>query len=185
MRWQIMRQIEIVEMETIMEMEATTQEAVVEGRHTLLVTIGNDAAYRMPWKTLMKMMTKNYFPRSEIKKLETEFWNLSMKGTDVESYTQCFQELILLCSRMIPDEDDKVERKTFGIRVTETYLKFVDFNTLSLQERRTVEHASMRLRHTVKQRASNGREYRAGLGFRSYTSRSHYWNVSKQTTRYE
>nr|GEY73180.1 reverse transcriptase domain-containing protein [Tanacetum cinerariifolium] len=32
MRWQIMRQIKTVEMETIMEMEATTQETVVEGR---------------------------------------------------------------------------------------------------------------------------------------------------------
>ncbi|GJS84288.1 hypothetical protein Tco_0750829 [Tanacetum coccineum] len=33
-----------------------------------------------------------------------------MKGTDVESYTQRFQELILLCSRMVPDESDKVEK---------------------------------------------------------------------------
>ncbi|GKB07779.1 putative reverse transcriptase domain-containing protein [Tanacetum coccineum] len=35
-------------------------------------TVGHDAAYGMPWKTLMKMMTENYYPRSEIKKLETE-----------------------------------------------------------------------------------------------------------------
>ncbi|GKA33213.1 reverse transcriptase domain-containing protein [Tanacetum coccineum] len=78
-------------------------------------TVVHDAAYGMPWKTLMKMMTKNYCPRSEIKKLETELWNLTMKGTDVESYTQRFQELVLLCSRMVPNESDKVEKYTGGL----------------------------------------------------------------------
>ncbi|GKA58524.1 putative reverse transcriptase domain-containing protein, partial [Tanacetum coccineum] len=71
-------------------------------------TVGHDAAYRTPWKTLMKMMTENYCLRSEIKKLETELWNLTMKGNDVESYTQHFQELILLCSRMVSDKSNKV-----------------------------------------------------------------------------
>nr|GEV25828.1 hypothetical protein [Tanacetum cinerariifolium] len=43
-------------------------------------TVGHDAAYRMPWNTLMKMMTESYCPRSEIKKLKTKLWNLTMKG---------------------------------------------------------------------------------------------------------
>ncbi|GJV51644.1 hypothetical protein Tco_1447385 [Tanacetum coccineum] len=34
--------------------------------------VGHDATYGMPWKTLMKMMTEAYYPRSEIKKLEIE-----------------------------------------------------------------------------------------------------------------
>ncbi|GJT73676.1 putative reverse transcriptase domain-containing protein, partial [Tanacetum coccineum] len=41
--------------------------------------VGHDAAYGMPWKTLLTMMTKAYRSRSEIKKLETEFYNLTMK----------------------------------------------------------------------------------------------------------
>ncbi|GJU98862.1 reverse transcriptase domain-containing protein [Tanacetum coccineum] len=73
-------------------------------------TVGHDAAYGMPWKTLMKMMTDKYCPRREIKKLEIEIWNLKVKGTDVERYTQRFQELALLCGRMFPDESDKVEK---------------------------------------------------------------------------
>ncbi|GJY29601.1 reverse transcriptase domain-containing protein [Tanacetum coccineum] len=32
-------------------------------------TVGHDVAYEMPWKTLKKMMTAKYCPRSEIKKL--------------------------------------------------------------------------------------------------------------------
>ncbi|GJX48739.1 putative reverse transcriptase domain-containing protein [Tanacetum coccineum] len=35
-------------------------------------TIGHDASYRMPWQTLMKMLTDKYCPRGKIKKLEIE-----------------------------------------------------------------------------------------------------------------
>ncbi|GJR41487.1 hypothetical protein Tco_1217171 [Tanacetum coccineum] len=59
------------------------------------------------------MMTEKYCPRGEIKKLETEIWNLKGKGTDVVSYTQRFQELALLCGRMFHEVSDEVE-KYFG-----------------------------------------------------------------------
>ncbi|GJT92484.1 putative reverse transcriptase domain-containing protein [Tanacetum coccineum] len=51
-------------------------------------TIGHDVAYAMTWKALKKMMTDKYYPRGKIKKLEIELWNLKVKGTDVESYSQ-------------------------------------------------------------------------------------------------
>ncbi|GJU90119.1 putative reverse transcriptase domain-containing protein [Tanacetum coccineum] len=70
-------------------------------------TAGHDAAYGMPWKTLMKMITDKYCPRGEIRKLEIEIWNLKVKGTDVVSYTQHFQELALLCRRMFPEVSDE------------------------------------------------------------------------------
>ncbi|GJR41565.1 reverse transcriptase domain-containing protein [Tanacetum coccineum] len=77
--------------------------------------VGHDAAYGMPWKTLVKMMTDKYCPRSEIKKLEIEIWNLKLKGTDVVSYTQHFQELALMCGRMFPEESDQVEKYVGGL----------------------------------------------------------------------
>ncbi|GJX89280.1 hypothetical protein Tco_0341294 [Tanacetum coccineum] len=44
-------------------------------------TVRHDAAYGMPWKTLIKMMTTKYCLPNEIKKLEIEIWNLkSDKG---------------------------------------------------------------------------------------------------------
>ncbi|GKD71983.1 putative reverse transcriptase domain-containing protein [Tanacetum coccineum] len=61
------------------------------------------------------MMTDKYYLRGEIKKLEIEIWNLKVKGTDVESYTQRFQELDLLCGRMFPEESDKVEKYVGGL----------------------------------------------------------------------
>ncbi|GKC34766.1 putative reverse transcriptase domain-containing protein [Tanacetum coccineum] len=56
------------------------------------------------------MMTDKYCPRGEIKKLEVEMWNLKVKGTDVVSYNQRFQELALMCARMFFEESDKIER---------------------------------------------------------------------------
>ncbi|GKE06731.1 putative reverse transcriptase domain-containing protein [Tanacetum coccineum] len=78
-------------------------------------TVDHDAAYGMPWKTLMKMMTNKYYPRNEIKKLEMEIWDLKVKGTDLTSYTQRFQELALLCGRMFLEESDKIEKYVGGV----------------------------------------------------------------------
>nr|GFD14895.1 reverse transcriptase domain-containing protein [Tanacetum cinerariifolium] len=48
--------------------------------------IGNDAAYVMTWIELKKKMTDKYCPRNEMKKIETEFWNLEVQGTDLTRY---------------------------------------------------------------------------------------------------
>nr|GEY69049.1 putative reverse transcriptase domain-containing protein [Tanacetum cinerariifolium] len=51
-------------------------------------TIGVDVAYAMKWAGLMKLMTEVYYPRNEIQKMETELWNLTVKGNDLTAYTQ-------------------------------------------------------------------------------------------------
>ncbi|GJU07901.1 putative reverse transcriptase domain-containing protein [Tanacetum coccineum] len=40
---------------------------------------------------------------------------LTVKGTDLTSYTQRFQELALLCGRMFPEESDKIEKYVGGL----------------------------------------------------------------------
>ncbi|GKA40269.1 hypothetical protein Tco_0732862 [Tanacetum coccineum] len=57
-----------------------------EGANSHVRTVGHDVAYEMLWKDLMKMMTKAYCPRNEIQKLESELWNLTVKGTNVVGY---------------------------------------------------------------------------------------------------
>nr|GEV13196.1 reverse transcriptase domain-containing protein [Tanacetum cinerariifolium] len=54
-------------------------------------------------------------PTRENKKPEIEMWNLKVKGTDVVSYKQCFQELSLMCSRMFPDESDEIDKYVGGL----------------------------------------------------------------------
>ncbi|GKD37310.1 hypothetical protein Tco_1257517 [Tanacetum coccineum] len=51
------------------------------------VTVGNDIAYAMTWTELKKKMTDKYCPRTEIKKLEVELWELKVKEYDkIEKY---------------------------------------------------------------------------------------------------
>ncbi|GKC24395.1 putative reverse transcriptase domain-containing protein, partial [Tanacetum coccineum] len=78
-------------------------------------TVGHDVAYAMTWTNLKKMITDNYCPRGEIKKLEIEMWNLKVKGTDVVSFNQRFQELALMCDRMFPKDSDKIEKYVGGL----------------------------------------------------------------------
>nr|GFB16641.1 hypothetical protein [Tanacetum cinerariifolium] len=81
--------------------------------HVKTVTL--EVAQALPWKTLKKMMTDKYCPRGEIKKLETEMWELKTKGTDVIGYSRRLQELALMCDRTFPKESDRVEKYIGGL----------------------------------------------------------------------
>nr|GFA49086.1 reverse transcriptase domain-containing protein [Tanacetum cinerariifolium] len=83
--------------------------------NTHVQTVGHEAAYGMSWKMLMKMMTEKYCPRNKIKKLEVELWDLKVKGTNLASYTQRYQDLGLLCGRMFFEEFDKIEKYIGGL----------------------------------------------------------------------
>nr|GEY64353.1 hypothetical protein [Tanacetum cinerariifolium] len=50
-----------------------------------------------------------------ILKLEMELWDLKVKGTDLASYTQRYQDLALLCGRMFSEESDKIEKYIGGL----------------------------------------------------------------------
>ncbi|GKE84909.1 putative reverse transcriptase domain-containing protein, partial [Tanacetum coccineum] len=72
-------------------------------------TLGPDA-YSLTWEVLKKKMTDKYCPQGEIKKLEIELWNLKVKGNDVPTYTEHFQELTLICTKFVANETDKVDK---------------------------------------------------------------------------
>ncbi|GKC66640.1 putative reverse transcriptase domain-containing protein [Tanacetum coccineum] len=77
--------------------------------------VGQDVAYAMPWTALKRMIIDKYSPKDEIKKLESEYWNLRVRGTNLLTYNQQFQELALMCDRMFPEESAKVERYVGGL----------------------------------------------------------------------
>ncbi|GJT00303.1 putative reverse transcriptase domain-containing protein [Tanacetum coccineum] len=52
------------------------------------IKIGVDVAHAMKCAGLIKLMTEVYCPRNEIQKIETELWNLIVKGNDLTDYTQ-------------------------------------------------------------------------------------------------
>ncbi|GKD53754.1 putative reverse transcriptase domain-containing protein, partial [Tanacetum coccineum] len=53
--------------------------------------------------------------QGEIKKLEIELWNLNVKGNDVPTYTERFQELTLICTKFVANETEKVDKYISGL----------------------------------------------------------------------
>nr|GEY68763.1 reverse transcriptase domain-containing protein [Tanacetum cinerariifolium] len=47
--------------------------------------------------------------------METELWNLMVKNNDLATYTQRFQELTMMCTKMVLEEEDRVERFIEGL----------------------------------------------------------------------
>ncbi|GJT88753.1 putative reverse transcriptase domain-containing protein [Tanacetum coccineum] len=60
-------------------------------------------------------MTEVYCPRNEIQKMEYELWNLIVKNNDLAAYTKRFQELTMMCTKMVPEEEDRVEKFIGGL----------------------------------------------------------------------
>ncbi|GJX15505.1 putative reverse transcriptase domain-containing protein, partial [Tanacetum coccineum] len=73
-------------------------------------SMGIDAANGTPWAEVRKWMTEEFCPRSVLQRLEQELYNLKLKGTDIDGYTNRFHELALLCPRMVEPEQVKVEQ---------------------------------------------------------------------------
>ncbi|GJU83209.1 putative reverse transcriptase domain-containing protein [Tanacetum coccineum] len=69
-----------------------------------------DTTNGTPWTEVRKWMTKEFLPRSVFQRLEQELYNLKLKGTDIDGYTNRFHELALLCPRMVEHEQVKVEQ---------------------------------------------------------------------------
>nr|GFA04056.1 reverse transcriptase domain-containing protein [Tanacetum cinerariifolium] len=62
--------------------------------------IGMEQANRITWTELKRLLTSKYCPRTKIKNMEDEFYNLSAKGNDLKTYVRRFQELAVLCPNM-------------------------------------------------------------------------------------
>ncbi|GKA51303.1 reverse transcriptase domain-containing protein [Tanacetum coccineum] len=67
--------------------------------------IGMKQANRITWTELKRLLTNKYCPRTEVKKMEDEVYNLAMKGNDLKTYVRRFQELAVLCPNMVPNTE--------------------------------------------------------------------------------
>ncbi|GJZ36561.1 reverse transcriptase domain-containing protein [Tanacetum coccineum] len=149
----------------VMAMEAAILILELEELYAL-PTVTQDVAYAMDWKALKKMMTVKYCPRGEIKKLEIKLWNLKVKGTDVASYTMCFQELALMCGRMFHEESEEVEKYVGGLP------DMIRGNIMQAEQKRKLEfNAGNNQGHQQQNKRQNTwRAYTAGPGEkREYT----------------
>ncbi|GJU60613.1 hypothetical protein Tco_1238379 [Tanacetum coccineum] len=54
-------------------------------------------------KFATKLLIKKYCPRTDVQKIEDEFYHLTMKGNDLKTYVRRFQELATLYPTMVPN----------------------------------------------------------------------------------
>ncbi|GJR90196.1 putative reverse transcriptase domain-containing protein [Tanacetum coccineum] len=93
---------------------ATLQGRALTWWNGRIASMGIDAANGTPWTEVRKWMTEEFCPRSVLQRLEQELYNLKLKGTDIDGYTNRFHELALLCPRMVEPEQVKVEHYIRG-----------------------------------------------------------------------
>ncbi|GKB22581.1 reverse transcriptase domain-containing protein [Tanacetum coccineum] len=71
--------------------------------------IGMEQANRITWTELKRCLTNKYCPRTEVKKMEDEFYNLAVKENDLKTYVRRFQELAVLCPNILPNTGKLME----------------------------------------------------------------------------
>ncbi|GKA55845.1 putative reverse transcriptase domain-containing protein [Tanacetum coccineum] len=64
---------------------------------------------------MKKLMTAEFCPAEELQRMENELWNLKVKEYNVVAYTQRFNELALMCPRMVEPESVKVNAYIRGL----------------------------------------------------------------------
>ncbi|GJZ44643.1 putative reverse transcriptase domain-containing protein [Tanacetum coccineum] len=94
---------------------ATLQGRALTWWNGRIASMGIDAANGTPWTEVRKWMTEEFCPRSVLQRLEQELYNLKLKGTDIDGYTNRFHKLALLCPRMVEPEQVKVEQYIRGL----------------------------------------------------------------------
>nr|GEY49936.1 putative reverse transcriptase domain-containing protein [Tanacetum cinerariifolium] len=132
-------------------------------------TLGPEA-YGMTWEVLKKKMTDKYCLQGELKKLEIELWNLKVKGNDVPTYTNRFQQLTLICTKFVANENEKIDKYISGLpdniygNVTSSKPRTLDktielTNDLMDQKLRTyVENADNKRKTDDTSRNNNGHQ---------------------------
>ncbi|GJX65985.1 putative reverse transcriptase domain-containing protein [Tanacetum coccineum] len=73
------------------------------------------SAIAQPWEDFKKLLMKEYCPDDEIQKLELEFWNHKMVGSDIDGYTTRFHELARLVPHMVSPKSQYVNRYIRGL----------------------------------------------------------------------
>ncbi|GJY07819.1 reverse transcriptase domain-containing protein [Tanacetum coccineum] len=71
--------------------------------------IGIEQPNMITWTDLKRLLNNKYCPRTEIKKMEDEFYSLTVKENDLKTYIRRFQELAVLCPNKVPNSEKLME----------------------------------------------------------------------------
>ncbi|GJW84290.1 putative reverse transcriptase domain-containing protein [Tanacetum coccineum] len=77
--------------------------------------LGLDVANQIGWTEMKKLMTSEFCLVEELQRMENESWNLKVKEYNMVAYTQRFNELALMCPRMVEPESVKIDDYIRGL----------------------------------------------------------------------
>ncbi|GKE37384.1 putative reverse transcriptase domain-containing protein, partial [Tanacetum coccineum] len=87
----------------------TLTEEALSRSNSFTQPIGIEEAYKITLSEFKRLLIKKYYPRNEVKNIEDEFYNLTVKGNDLKTYIRRFQELAGLCPTMVPNSEKLME----------------------------------------------------------------------------
>nr|GEU96942.1 putative reverse transcriptase domain-containing protein [Tanacetum cinerariifolium] len=68
-----------------------------------------DQANKITYTELKRLLINKYCPRTKIRKMKEELYNLIVKGNDLKTYVRRFQQLVVLCPNMVPNTEKILE----------------------------------------------------------------------------
>ncbi|GJT70195.1 reverse transcriptase domain-containing protein [Tanacetum coccineum] len=77
--------------------------------------IGIEQANKITWTELKRLLTNKYCPQTKIKKMEDEFYGLTVKGNDLKTYIRRFYELAVLCPNIVLNYEKLMEAFIGGL----------------------------------------------------------------------
>ncbi|GJW19865.1 reverse transcriptase domain-containing protein [Tanacetum coccineum] len=126
-----------------------------------------EQANQITWIELKRLLTNKYYPRTEIRKMEEELYNLIVKGNDLKPYVRRFQELTVLCPNMVPNNDKLLEAFIGGLprsiegNVTASKPQTLE-EAINIAQRlmdQVTKHAPMQVSSDNKRKQEAGRAY--------------------------
>ncbi|GJX62444.1 putative reverse transcriptase domain-containing protein [Tanacetum coccineum] len=94
---------------------ATLQGPALTWWNTKVATLGLEVLNQIPWNEMKQLMTAEFCPAEEVQRMEHELWNLKVKEFNIVAYTQRFNELALMCPRMVNPKSVKIDAYIRGL----------------------------------------------------------------------
>ncbi|GJZ47390.1 putative reverse transcriptase domain-containing protein [Tanacetum coccineum] len=94
---------------------ATLQGPALTWWNAKVATMGLETVNQMPWTEMKQLMTVEFCLIEKVQRMEHELWNLKVKEYNIVAYTQRFNELALMCPRMVEPERVKVDAYIQGL----------------------------------------------------------------------
>ncbi|GKF22983.1 putative reverse transcriptase domain-containing protein, partial [Tanacetum coccineum] len=94
---------------------ATLQGPALTWWNAKVAIMGLETVNQMPWTEMKQLMTAEFCLIEEVQRMEHELWNLKVKEYNIVAYTQRFNELALMCPRMVEPERVKVDAYIRGL----------------------------------------------------------------------